>query len=340
MKKLFAILAVMGVLTLGSVQPVMAQDAAPAQTEQTTEAAVVEEGGGLHKELKTKFIEGDAGFMSLVAIALVLGLAFCIERIIYLSLAEVNTKKLMTSIEAALEKGDVEAAKTVCRNTRGPVASICYQGLMRIDDGVDVVERSVVSYGGVQAGYLEKGCSWITLFIAMAPSLGFLGTVIGMEIQKIIRTMAKLSYKMSYYALYVCFAVILVVLGMFFLVGYNNPVGDMNAPEHTETLIYLMYALFGVTVGLTVIAAIAQFGAALKDNPMGAIKSLLGLVLLVAVVLISYAMGSDATITANEAPYTDTFWLKITDMFIYSIYFLLGIAALATLVNMTGIFKK
>ncbi len=180
MKKLFAILAVMGVLTLGSVQPIMAQDAAPAQTEQTTEAAVVEEGGGLHKELKTKFIEGDAGFMSLVAIALVLGLAFCIERIIYLSLAEVNTKKLMTSIEAALEKGDVEAAKTVCRNTRGPVASICYQGLMRIDDGVDVVERSVVSYGGVQAGYLEKGCSWITLFIAMAPSLGFLGTVIGM----------------------------------------------------------------------------------------------------------------------------------------------------------------
>lgn len=180
MKKLFAILAVMGVLTLGSVQPIMAQDAALAQTEQTTEAAVVEEGGGLHKELKTKFIEGDAGFMSLVAIALVLGLAFCIERIIYLSLAEVNTKKLMTSIEAALEKGDVEAAKTVCRNTRGPVASICYQGLMRIDDGVDVVERSVVSYGGVQAGYLEKGCSWITLFIAMAPSLGFLGTVIGM----------------------------------------------------------------------------------------------------------------------------------------------------------------
>ena len=188
MKKLFAILAVMGVLTLGSVQPVMAQDAAPAQTEQTTEAAVVEEGGGLHKELKTKFIEGDASFMSLVAIALVLGLAFCIERIIYLSLAETNTKKLMANIEAALEKGDVEAAKTVCRNTRGPVAlifykmliCIYYQGLMRIDEGIDVVERSVVSYGGVQAGYLEKGCSWITLFIAMAPSLGFLGTVIGM----------------------------------------------------------------------------------------------------------------------------------------------------------------
>ena len=192
MKKLFAILAVMGVLSFGMTQTAMAQDstatAAPEQTEQVAPAettdeaaapATVEE-GGIHKELKTKFIEGDAGFMSLVAIALVLGLAFCIERIIYLSLAEVDVKKLMAKVEAALEKGDVEGAKTICRNTRGPVASICYQGLMRIDEGVDVVERSVVSYGGVQAGYLEKGCSWITLFIAMAPSLGFLGTVIGM----------------------------------------------------------------------------------------------------------------------------------------------------------------
>ena len=179
MKKLFAILAVMGVLSFGMTQTATAQDStAPAQTEEVATAAVEE--GGLHKELKTKFIEGDASFMSLVAIALVLGLAFCIERIIYLSLAEVNTKKLMASVEAALEKGDVEGAKDICRNTRGPVASICYQGLMRIDEGLDVVERSVVSYGGVQDGYLEKGCSWITLFIAMAPSLGFLGTVIGM----------------------------------------------------------------------------------------------------------------------------------------------------------------
>ena len=171
MKKLFAMLALMGAMTFAPVS-VMAQDA-PA------EAAVVEE-GGIHKELKTKFIEGDAGFMALPAIALVIGLAFCIERIVYLSLAEVNAKKLMANLEAALEKGDVEGAKTIARNTRGPVASICYQGLMRIDEGLDVVERSVVSYGGVQAGYLEKGCSWITLFIAMAPSLGFIGTVVGM----------------------------------------------------------------------------------------------------------------------------------------------------------------
>ena len=149
MKKLFAIVAVMGVLTFGSTQLVQAQDAPAAeQTEQAAPAAVesavaapdVEE-GGIHKEIKVKFIEGTASFMSLVAIALVIGLAFCIERIIYLSLAEINTKKFMASIEAALEKGDVEAAKDIARNTRGPIASIYYQGLMRIDQGIDVVEK-------------------------------------------------------------------------------------------------------------------------------------------------------------------------------------------------------
>ncbi len=197
MKKIFAIVAVMGMMTFGLTQSVMAQEEAAASTEVVDSAAVdsaaveaapiaeeapvVEEvEGSFHKDIKTKFIEGDASFMSLVAIALVIGLAFCIERIIYLSLAEVNTKKLMAKVEAALAAGDVEGAKTICRNTRGPVASICYQGLMRIEEGIDVVERSVVSYGGVQTAYLEKGCSWITLFIAMSPSLGFLGTVIGM----------------------------------------------------------------------------------------------------------------------------------------------------------------
>ena len=197
MKKFFAVFAMFGILSFGLTQTVVAQEEVAAQTE-TVDAAAVdsvdtiaadeeapvvaaeEETVGMHKALKTKFIEGDASFMSLVAIALVLGLAFCIERIIYLSLAEVNTKKLMGAIEAALAKGDVEGAKELCRNTRGPVASICYQGLLRIDEGLDVVERSVVSYGGVQSAALEKNCSWVTLFIAMAPSLGFLGTVIGM----------------------------------------------------------------------------------------------------------------------------------------------------------------
>ncbi len=135
---------------------------------------------GFHKALKTKFIEGDAGFMSFVALALVLGLAFCIERIIYLSLSEINAKKFMQDLDNRIMSGDIEGAKEQCRNTRGPVASICYQGIERIDESIDNVERSVASYGAVQSANLEKGCSWITLFIAMAPSLGFLGTVIGM----------------------------------------------------------------------------------------------------------------------------------------------------------------
>lgn len=139
-----------------------------------------DESAGFHQVLKEKFIEGDASFMSLVALALVLGLAFCIERIIYLSLSEINAKRFMREIDAKIEAGDIEGAKTQCRNTRGPVASICYQGLLRIDSPIEDIERSVAAYGTVQAANLEKGCSWITLFIAMAPSLGFLGTVIGM----------------------------------------------------------------------------------------------------------------------------------------------------------------
>ncbi len=188
MKKLIAIVAVITTLHMVFMQHLQAQDIS--QTEQTYETLADEEypnydgheeyEGGIHKELKTKFIEGSAFFMSWIAAAFVIGLAFCIERIIYLSLSEINTKKFIASIEDAIDKGDVEAAKDIARNTRGPVASIYYQGLMRLDQGIDVVEKSVVSYGGVQAGYLEKGCSWITLFIAMSPSLGFLGTVIGM----------------------------------------------------------------------------------------------------------------------------------------------------------------
>ena len=202
MKKVFAIIAMMGVFTFGMTQSVSAQEEAvdTAATEQVDSAAVdsavaveeleaaeeevaapVVEEGSMYKNLKTKFIEGDAGFMALVAIALVIGLAFCIERIIYLALADVNAKKMIVGVEKALlADKDVEAAKSICRNTRGPIASIYYQGLMRLNDGVESVEKSVVSYGAVQASYLEKGCSWITLFIAMAPSLGFLGTVIGM----------------------------------------------------------------------------------------------------------------------------------------------------------------
>ena len=138
------------------------------------------EEGSFHKQLKTKFIDGNVGFMSLVALALVLGLAFCIERIIYLTLSEIKARKLMEDIEHRLQADDVEGAKTLCRNTRGPVASVCYQGLLHINQPMDAIERSITNFGGLQATNLEKGCSWIKLFIAMAPSLGFLGTVIGM----------------------------------------------------------------------------------------------------------------------------------------------------------------
>ena len=134
----------------------------------------------LTQALKTKFIEGGAGFMSLIIICLVIGLALAIERILYLSFSKTNTKKLIAEVEKALEEGGIEKAKEVCRNTRGPVASIYYQGLLHYDQGIDVVEKNIVSYGSVQNSELESGLSWISLFIAIAPSLGFLGTVIGM----------------------------------------------------------------------------------------------------------------------------------------------------------------
>ena len=202
MKKVFAIIALMGVFTFGMTQSVFAQDGEAAVEEVdslaldslATDSAAVEEiiedeveaptatveEVGMYKTLKTKFIEGSAGFMALVSIALILGLAFCIERIIYLSLSDVNVSKMIAAIEEKVNAKDVEGAKTIARNTRGPIASIFYQGLTRIDEGIDSVEKSAVAYGAVQASNLEKGCSWITLFIGMAPSLGFLGTVIGM----------------------------------------------------------------------------------------------------------------------------------------------------------------
>lgn len=135
---------------------------------------------GFASVLKQKFIEGDAFWMGIVLIALIIGLALCIERIVYLNLSSINTKKFLNDVEAALQSGGVEEAKELCRNTRGPIASIYYQGLDRSGEGIEAVEKSVVSYGGVQMGLLEKGIPWISLFIALAPMLGFMGTVIGM----------------------------------------------------------------------------------------------------------------------------------------------------------------
>lgn len=202
MKRLIALLAM--VFLLAGVQYVQAQDKlaedsmALEDVEDTTafvadsamavlqadlsdeDDETMEEDGGLHKQLKRKFIEGSASFMSLVALALVLGLAFCIERIIYLTLSEVDTKRLMNDVDAKLQQNDVEGAKELCRDTRGPVASICYQGLLHIKEPLEQIDRQLTNYGMVQISKMEKGCTWIRLFIAVAPSLGFLGTVIGM----------------------------------------------------------------------------------------------------------------------------------------------------------------
>ncbi len=192
MKRLFALIAVFGMLVFMASNVALAQEEQAAAPETSTEqvdmtadteeaaAAAAEEGKSLHSQLKQKFIEGDPSFMTFVLVSLILGLAFSIERVLYLNLATSNTKKLLANVEEALESGGVEAAKDVCRNTRGPVAGIFYQGLDRFDHGIDVVEKTVISYGGVQAGLLEKGLSWIALFIALAPMLGFMGTVIGM----------------------------------------------------------------------------------------------------------------------------------------------------------------
>ena len=184
MKKLFAILTIFGIMSAGLSSVLFAQEDQSEQVGtapvESTQAIVQETTGGMHQALKVKFIEGGAGFMSLIAICLILGLAFSLERIIYLSLADVDPDAFLGKVGDSLDRGDVENAKDIARNTRGPVASIVYQGLLRLDQGPDEVERSIVSYGGVQSGLLERNLSWITLFIAIAPSLGFLGTVVGM----------------------------------------------------------------------------------------------------------------------------------------------------------------
>tara|TARA_R100001369_G_scaffold92485_1_gene137853 strand:+ start:3195 stop:3944 length:750 start_codon:yes stop_codon:yes gene_type:complete len=176
MKRLFSILATAGLFVAGTntvsakvvAAAVILQDAAPAAEK------------GFTQVLKEQFIQGGAGFMGIVLLCLILGLAVAIERIIYLNLATTNTTKLKQQVEDALASGGIEAAKEVCRNTKGPVASIYYQGLERAGDSIESAEKAVVAYGGVQMGQLEKNVSWLSLFIAVAPMLGFMGTVIGM----------------------------------------------------------------------------------------------------------------------------------------------------------------
>ena len=210
MKKALSIWAIIGFMALGTVNLFAQEEGTDTTTEQAVEAAdstavdsaaaeaeeaapaeeaaeepaaeetTVEVDKSFHQVLKEKFIEGGPQFMGIVLVVLILGLAICIERIIYLNMASPRAKKLLDEIESALSSGGVDAAKEVCRNTRGPVASIFYQGLDRMHEGIEVVEKSIISYGSVQMCLLEKNVSWISLFIALAPMLGFMGTVIGM----------------------------------------------------------------------------------------------------------------------------------------------------------------
>ena len=200
MKKVIALMSIAGLLTFANFNPVMAQQDETAQTEQVaasdenaTEAAVAEAAPAeetaaasdetsksFHQMLKEKYIQGGAGWMTPVLLCLIFGMALIIERILYLNMATTNVKKLLDGIEDNVKSGNYEGAKELCRNTRGPVASIFYQGLDRVNQGLDNVEKAVTSYGGVQMARLENNLTWIGLFIALAPSFGFLGTVVGM----------------------------------------------------------------------------------------------------------------------------------------------------------------
>ncbi|MBN2615449.1 MAG: MotA/TolQ/ExbB proton channel family protein [Bacteroidales bacterium] len=201
MKKLIAFISIAAMMAFGLSNAVYAQDAAAngsttVQTDSSTvakdstaadttaaaatPAATPAKGKTFHQVLKEKFIQGGPGFMGIILLTLIFGLAIAIERVIYLSMASINSKKLLREVEEALGKGDVQAAKEICKNTRGPVASIFAEGLNRYDNGLEDVEKSIIAYGSVVTGRLENGVSWISLFIALAPMLGFMGTVIGM----------------------------------------------------------------------------------------------------------------------------------------------------------------
>ncbi|TXD85423.1 MotA/TolQ/ExbB proton channel family protein [Subsaximicrobium wynnwilliamsii] len=190
MKRLFSILAIATIMASGTVNAstnaftvetaTSAAVATPFQDATEEAATTADTELSFTQQVKERFIEGGPFFMGIVLLTLILGLAICIERIIYLNLATTNTKKLTQDVEDALNSGGVEEAKEVCRNTKGPVASIFYQGLDRADEDIDAAEKAVVAYGGVQMGQLEKNVSWISLFIALAPMLGFMGTVLGM----------------------------------------------------------------------------------------------------------------------------------------------------------------
>ena len=259
MKKLFLILAV-AAMTIGTAVAQNAEANAQAQPEtevvEAVEAEVANpetavEGDTMHRVLLDKFIEGGWEYMLPILLALVLGMAIAIERILYLSLSTVNTKKFVADVEAALNEGGIEAAKELCRNTRGPIASIYYQGLDRYHLGLDAVEKAIVSYGSVQTGKMEAGLGWLSLFIALAPSLGFMGTVIGLvqafdNIAKqgdisptIVAGGMKVALLTTLFGLIA--AMVLQVLYNFVIVKIDNMVNELEDASITLTDILTAY---------------------------------------------------------------------------------------------------
>jgi len=191
MKKLFALIAIFCTVSLCSLSLAYAQSnqssdsAATATTETQAETPAEEPSApvkevGFRQQMKDKFIEGGYEFMVPILLVLILGIALSIERIIYLNMSAINTQKFLKNVENALSSGGIEEAKNVCRSTSGPVAGVFLEGLNRVDEGIEIVEKSIVSYGGVEMSKMEKGMTWLNLCIALAPMLGFLGTVIGM----------------------------------------------------------------------------------------------------------------------------------------------------------------
>ncbi len=170
MKKVIVFLSLVSVLTVGVFMMSQAQNSAS-----TLSTPVVQE-KSFHYVLKEKFIEGGAGWMAPILLCLIGGLALSIERIVYLNLSTVNYQKLLNKVETAIQTKGIAAAKEVCKNTKGPVASVFYQGLDRMSEGLEIVEKSIISYGGVVMARLENNLSWITLFIALAPMLRLLLT--------------------------------------------------------------------------------------------------------------------------------------------------------------------
>jgi biopolymer transport protein ExbB len=242
MKKILT-LASMIALSLITTTTAIAQDAAEAEAS----------AGGL-TVLKRYFIEGGPGFMTSVLLCLIIGLAVCIERIITLSLAETNTSKLLSRVDSALQDNDIDKAKEICKSTRGPVASIMYQGLDRAKEGLTMVEKSVIAYGSVQMGLLEKGLTWISLFIALAPMLGFTGTVIGMinafdDIEKagdinisIVASGIKVALLTTLFGL-----VVAIILQIFYNVIVSKIDGIVNNMEDTSIKLLDMVSRYEIT---------------------------------------------------------------------------------------------